>query len=409
MIGRSLDGRGAMAETAHPAPPDFATLKARALALVPVLSARAQQTEELRRLPDETVADLHASGLFRMLQPRRFGGSELPYRALVELGAIVAQGCGSTGWVLTNLASHHWMLGMWPVEAQKEVWGRSPDDLIGSAFVFPSGHARAVTGGYRLSGRWPFSSGIDASAWSMVGGIVRDERDRPREQRIFLVSAEDYAIIDTWYAAGLRGTGSKDIEMAEVFVPAHRTLPLTAIAGGPTPGSAANPAPLFKLPALGLFSFVVAGVSLGIARGVIAEFTETTRARVSRYAGKRLADLPTQQLRLAEAAALADMAEAAMLRGCEEATRLTEAGSVPTLEDKARWRRDGAYAAGMCTKAVDLIFTAVGGAGIYLHAPIQRAFRDIHAANAHYALSWDVNGTLWGRVALGLPPDAPAL
>src|SRR5580693_8669585 len=118
-------------------PPSFEMLRARARALVPTLRARAVETEALRRLPDETVADLHQSGLFRMLQPRRVGGSELPYRALVELGAILAEGCGSTAWVVANLASHHWMLAMWPEAAQDEVWGKSPDDLVGSALVFP--------------------------------------------------------------------------------------------------------------------------------------------------------------------------------------------------------------------------------------------------------------------------------
>jgi 3-hydroxy-9,10-secoandrosta-1,3,5(10)-triene-9,17-dione monooxygenase len=390
-------------------PPDFATLKARAESLVPVLRARGRQCEELRRIPDETIADLHASGLFRMLQPKRVGGSELPYRALVELGAIVARGCGSTGWVLTNLASHHWMLGMWPKEAQNEVWGRSPDDLIGSAFVFPCGRARRADGGFVLSGRWPFSSGIDPSRWNLVGGVVRDERDRPVEQRIFLVEASEYRVIDTWFVTGLRGTGSKDVEMTDVFVPEHRTLPLSALAGGTTPGSAVNPDPLYKLPALGLFSFVVAAVSLGIAQGAIADYRDGMKNRIGAYTGRRLAELAGVQLRLAEASALADIAEAMMLKGCDEATRITASGAAPSTADKARWRRDGAYAAGICTKAVELVFTAMGGAAIYLDRPIQRAFRDIAAANAHYALSWDVNGTQWGRVALGLPPDAPAL
>jgi 3-hydroxy-9,10-secoandrosta-1,3,5(10)-triene-9,17-dione monooxygenase len=390
-------------------PPDFATLAARARALVPVLRARGRACEELRRIPDETIADLQVSGLFRMLQPKRVGGSELPYRALVELGAIVAEGCGSTAWVLTNLASHHWMLGMWPKAAQDEVWGVSPDDLIGSAFVFPGGRARAVEGGYTLSGRWPFSSGIDPSRWNLVGAVVRDDRDRPTEQRIFLVEAKDYRIIDTWFVAGLRGTGSKDVEMDEHFVPAHRTVPLNAIAGGPTPGSEANPGALYKLPTLGLFSFVVAAVSLGLARGAVAEYRDGMTSRVGAYTGRRLADLAGVQLRLAEAAALTDIAEALILKDCDEATRLTESGKGTSLADKARWRRDGAYAAGMCTKAVELIFTSTGGAAVYLDRPLQRAFRDIAAANAHYALSWDVNGTLWGRVALGLPSDAPTL
>jgi 3-hydroxy-9,10-secoandrosta-1,3,5(10)-triene-9,17-dione monooxygenase len=391
------------------APPDFATLRRRAEDLVPALRQRAQKAEAIRRVPDATIADLHRTGLFRMLQPRRVGGSELPYRALIELGAIVARGCGSTAWVLNNLASHHWMLAMWPPAAQDEIWGESPDHLIGSAFVFPVGRAQKVDGGYRLSGRWPFSSGIDPSTWNMVGAIVYDERNKPVEHRMFLVPARDYRIIDTWHVTGLRGTGSKDVETTDAIVPEYRSLPLKAIAGGPTPGSEANPAPLYKLPALSLFAFVVAGVSLGIAQGALADVVAATRTRASTYAGKALADLATIQLRIAEAGALIDTAETLMLKDCDEAQRLTEAGETPSVEQKVRWRRDGAYAAGMCTQAVDTMFVAMGGGGIYLSHPIQRAFRDIHAANAHYALSWDVNGTLYGRVALGLPPDTATL
>ncbi len=139
---------------------------------------------------------------------------------------------------------------------------------------------------------------------------------------------------------------------------------MAAIAGGATPGSAVNPAPLYKLPALGLFSFVVAAVSLGIARGAIADLSRIAcAAAIGTYTGKRLADLGGVQLRLAEASALADIAEALMLKDCDEATRMTAKGAVPDTADKARWRRDGAYAAGICTKAVELIFTASGGAG----------------------------------------------
>ncbi|HEX3970239.1 MAG TPA: hypothetical protein VHX19_02890 [Stellaceae bacterium] len=390
-------------------PPSFEMLKARARALVPTLRARAVECEELRRIPDTSIGDLHKSGLFRMLQPKRVGGSELPYRALVELGAILAEGCGSTSWVVANLASHHWMLAMWPEQAQNEVWGESPDHLIGSALVFPGGKATAVTDGYVLNGRWPFSSGVDPSQWNFVGGIVHDAKDKPIEQRCFLVGANEYRVIDTWYAAGLRGTGSKDIEMKDVFVPAHRTLPLAALVGGTAPGCAINPAPLYKLPVLGLFAFVVSGVSLGLARGAIGDFTQQMHARIATYSGRRLADLANLQLKIGEASALADTAEALMLKDCDEAMAITEAGVPTTIEQKARWRRNGAYAASLCTEAVNLLFAATGGGGVYLNQPIQRAFRDAHAANAHYALSWDVNGTQWGRIALGLPAEAVVL
>jgi 3-hydroxy-9,10-secoandrosta-1,3,5(10)-triene-9,17-dione monooxygenase len=388
-------------------PPRFEELLARAEALVPTLRERAPRAEQLRRLPDETIADLHSSGLFRMLQPARVGGSELPYRALFELTAVIGRGCGSTAWVLGNLAAHHWLLGMWHPEAQEEIWGESPDALISSALAFARGRARRVEGGYRLSGRWSFSSGIDPSAWNIFGAIVSDEETGQSEPRMFLVPASNYKIIDTWQVIGLIGTGSKDVEVSDVFVPAYRTLSGERIRGGPNRGSELNPGTLYKLPAVSLFAFAIAGVSLGIARGAIEHFADTTRTRLSAYTGRNLADFTNMQVHLAEAAALADAAEAMVLRDCDEATRITEAGVVPNIEQRARYRRDGAFAATLCTKAVDLLFAATGGGAIYERNPIQRAFRDVHSANAHYVLNWDVNGAVYGRVALGLPPDAP--
>src|SRR5713101_965128 len=211
------------AKTQNPASaarsPDFTELLARAEALVPVLRERAGRTEELRRLPDETLDELHRTGLFRILQPKRVGGSELPFRSIVELVAVIGRGCGSTAWVLANLAAHHWLLGMWSPEAQDEIWGQSPDNLIGSALIFPRGRARPVDGGYRLTGRWPFSSGVDPAAWNLIGAITSDEESGLSEPRIFLLPSSDYTIIDTWHVIGLGGTGSKDVAAEDVFVP----------------------------------------------------------------------------------------------------------------------------------------------------------------------------------------------
>jgi len=388
------------------AAPHYAELLASAETLMPVLRERAARAEELRRLPDETIADLHRTGLFRVLQPKRVGGSELPFRALVELVAVIARGCGSTAWVLANLAAHHWLVGMWPRQAQDEVWGPAPDSLIGSALIFPRGRARPVEGGYRLTGRWGFSSGVDPASWNLVGGIVQDEESGSALPRIFLLPASDYTIIDTWHVIGLAGTGSKDVTVEDVFVPEHRTLAVDQIAGGPNPGSAVNPSLLYQLPAISLFAFCIAGVSLGIAQGAIEHFVQTTRTRQSSYSGRSVADFNTVQVHVAEAAALADAARAIMLGDCDEATRSVAEGRIPKLEQRARYRRDGAFAAMLCTKAVDLLFTATGGGAIYARNPLQRAFRDVHAANAHYVLNWDINGAMYGRVALGLPPDA---
>ncbi len=388
------------------AAPDFDELRAAAEALVPALRERAPRAEELRRLPDETIADLHRTGLFRILQPGRVGGSELPFRSIVELVAVIGRGCGSTAWVLANLAAHHWLLGMWAPEAQDEIWGQSADNLIGSALIFPRGRAKRVDGGYRLTGRWPFSSGIDFAAWNLFGAIVNDEEAGVSEPRIFLVPASDYTIIDTWHVIGLAGTGSKDVAAEDVFVPDYRSLAVTQITGGPNPGSGVNQSILYQLPAISLFAFCIAGVSLGIALGAIEYFTETTRTRTSYYTGRSLADFVTLQVHLAEAGAITHAAQAVMLSDCDEAERIVADGGVPSLEHRASYRRDGAYAATLCTRAVDVLFQATGGGAIYARNPLQRAFRDVHAANAHYVLNWDINGAMYGRVTLGLSPDA---
>src|SRR5881227_346544 len=387
-------------------PPELQELLARAEALVPVLRERANHTEELRRLPDETIEDLHRTGLFRILQPKRVGGSELPFRAIVELVATISRGDGSTGWVLANLAAHHWLLGMWPKQAQDEIWGESPDNLIGSALIFPRGRATPAPGGYRLTGRWPFSSGVDAASWSLIGAIVHDQEAGTNEPRIFVLPASDFTIIDTWHVIGLAGTGSKDVAVDDVFVPEYRSVAVREITGGPNPGSGVNSSVLYQLPAISLFAFCIAGVSLGIAEGAIEYFVETMRTRTSYYTGRSLADFVTVQVHLAEAAAIAHSARAVLLNDCDEATRVVGEGEVPSLDQRARYRRDGAYAATLCTKAVDVLFQATGGGAIYARNPLQRAFRDVHAANAHYVLNWDINGALFGRVLLGLSPDA---
>lgn len=390
--------------------PDYAELVRRARELVPMLRARAQATETLRRLPDETIADLHAAGLFRLFQPARYGGCEAPLSAYVEIGAPLGQGCGSTSWVVNNLVAHNWMLGYWPEEAQDEVWAKTPQALIGSGFIFPAGHAQREGSGYRLTGRWAFSSGIDPSDWVMLAArVAAGAPDEAEEPRFFLLPKADCTIIDTWQVMGLAGTGSKDVEVKDAFVPAHRTLQAEFGKGGPHPGSTVNPAPLYRLPWYSLFSFVNAATALGIAQGAVADFIAATRTKLATYSGRHLADLATQQMRVAEAATLTDAAETLMLKDCAEAMAIAAGNNLPATEDKARWRRDGAFAAQMSGRAVDIIFAGAGGGAIAESHPLQRALRDVHAAQGHIGVNWDLNATMYGRVAFGLDPDFPLL
>ena len=381
----------------------------RARALVPRLKERAALADELRRCPDESIRELNESGLMRVLQPRRVGGSEIPWVALIDVGSELARGCGSTAWNWANYAVHHWMLAFWPVQCQDEIWDADPAVLIASSMVFPAGKAQRVSGGYRLSGRWPFSSGVDPATWNMLGGIVQGD-EGAGAYRMFLLPRADYTIIDNWHVMGLRGTGSKDVEAKDVFVPEHRTLGVDATRGGGNhPGAAANPAPLFRIPIFATFPYMLTGIALGIAQGAYESVIEGLRGRVARYSGKSLADMTAVQIKIAEAAACIDAARRVMREHCRTAQTLAERGEVPDLLIKATWRRDGAFSAELCERAVDVLFKTGGGSALFDDHPLQRAFRDVHAATAHISMIWEPQATTFGRVALGLPCDNPTL
>jgi 3-hydroxy-9,10-secoandrosta-1,3,5(10)-triene-9,17-dione monooxygenase len=275
--------------------------------------------------------------------------------------------------------------------------------------VFPAGKATRVPGGFRLSGRWPFSSGVDPATWNMLGGIVPGEGEAG-EYRMFVLPRADYRIIDNWHVMGLRGTGSKDVEAKDVFVPEHRTLGVDATrGGGDHPGAAANPAALFRIPVFATFPYMLIGVALGVAQGAYDSVVEGLRGRVARYTGKSLADMTAVQIRIAEAGACIDTARRVMRDHCQTAHALAERGEVPDLLTKVTWRRDGAFAAELCERAVDVLFKLGGGGALFDDHPLQRAFRDVHATNAHISMIWEPQATTFGRVALGLPCDNPML
>ena len=384
----------------------YAAMMARARALVPQLRERASKTEELRRLPPETERDLHDAGLFRIVQPKRIGGSEFDYVALVDFAEAIGLADASVAWNLANLSSHHWMLAMFDPRAQDAVWKEDADALIASSFVFPAGRAHKVDGGYVLRGRWPFSSGVDSSGWNMLAGIVSsDDEADGIEYRIFLLPKRDYKIIDTWNASGLRGTGSNDVEAADVFVAEPMTLEVADVAGGPTPGSAVNPNALYALPVFSLFPYVLSGVALGNAQACLDDYIEIARHRASTYNRARLADLQSTKIKIAEASAKIDAARLIMRSTCIQAMSDARAGHIPDMAAKTKARRDGAFSVNLCTEAVSLLFSASGARGLFTSAALQRQFRDAHAINSHIAFNFDAAGTNYGRVALGLPSE----
>ncbi len=380
-------------------------LRDRAAALIPVLRERAPAAETLRRLPDETVRDLVEMGLIRATLPSRLGGAEIDYRTMMELVATLAHGCGSTAWVACNFMSCTFLLALWPREAQDEVWNESLDAILTGTLIFPAGRAKRVDGGYRLSGRWPFGSGIDHADWNIFAATEEDGGTL----RMLVLPKSDFTIIDTWRAAGLRGTGSQDVTVDDVFVPDHRTIRAEDTRDGSSPGCAVNPAAVYRVPLFALFYSWVGAALLGLAEAAVDDYVAATRSRIARYSGQRIADYGTIQVNLAEALTSVDIARRLYLQNCDEAMAIVEAGGLPTLMQRARYRAEGAFAATLCCRAVDLVFTASGGGGVYDENSLSRAFRDVHTGRAHITQNWEVNATTFGRVVLGLESDNPLL
>jgi 3-hydroxy-9,10-secoandrosta-1,3,5(10)-triene-9,17-dione monooxygenase len=388
---------------------DYDAAIARAEAMVPILRQRAEETEALRNLPETTERELHESGLLRIMQPRRVGGTELDFVALLDVTEILARGDASVAWNYANLACHHWLLAMFEPEVQDEIWGENPDALIASGFAFPGGRARKVDGGYMLKGRWPFSSAVGPSAWNLLCGMVANEAGGPPEHRMFMVPATDYRVIDTWDALGLRGTGSHDVEMDEAFVPEYRSISAYSVAGGPSPGSAVNPGPLFRIPVFATLPYLLSGIGLGNAQACVDDYIGATRSRTGTFTNAALAGLQSIQIKIAQASAKVDTARLIMRNVCIKAQSDAAAGRVPDILEKNRYRRDGAFAVNLCTEAVTLLFGISGARGLYMNGVAQRQLRDAHAVAAHISFSFDAAGSNYGRVALNLPNENPLL
>jgi 3-hydroxy-9,10-secoandrosta-1,3,5(10)-triene-9,17-dione monooxygenase len=397
-----------MEATTRPAPPTEREIAARARAMVPSLRARAAETEALRRLPLDTHRAFAEAGFYKIMQPRHYGGYELEFGTQTELGVELGRGCGSSAWVATVICCHAWLAGMFPEAAQDEIWGGNPDAVLSSSFLPVGPRVERVAGGYRVSGRWKFSSGVELCDWAIVLlPIAAAEGDAARSC-FALLKLSQCRIDDVWHAVGLAGSGSNDVIAESVLVPEHRLLDIAQTQGGPTPGSAVNDHYLYRLPLLSPFTFNLVGNALGVARGIAETIVESLQQQRTRF-GAPLGAIQSVQLRIAEAEAEIEAASALVFADRDEIVRRAKAGESFALKDRARYRRDVSFATQMCTRAVERLFPIVGAHGLMSDHPVQRGWRDLRAISHHFALTWDVQGTAYGAVALGLPCPDPRL
>ena len=383
-------------------------LVARAQAMIPKLRELQERTEADRRVSDNIFQEMLDADLFRVLLPRRFGGLEYGLDTYVDVVFEIARGCGSTGWVYSITSKYHIFLGMFPGEAQDDVWGEDPRAVTAASFT-PTGTVTPVDGGWHLSGKWMFSSGIDNCSWNIVGvNIATDDGSEPTKKGYALARTSEFGIEDNWHVIGLSGTGSKNAYCEDLFIPAHRFLPLEDTMSGRPPGIKVNDGDIFKLPLFAAISISLCAPIMGMAQGAYDEFMEATRGRITRGAALSkpapMAQIPTIQLRVGEAAASIDAARLLVDRDCKEIMATLAAGNELTEFQRARNKGNLGFAAQLSLRAVDRLFEASGGGGLFRHARVQRFWRDAHAGAMHISMNWDAVGALYGRISLGLPP-----
>lgn len=372
-----------------------------ARSLVPLLRERAERAEEARILLPETLEDLHRTGVMRVMQPKRWGGMEFDFVAYVDFSAELARGCASTGWTVGNLLIHHWMLALYDERAQQEVWGSNPEALIASGIAYPQGSGRAAPGGFTVSGRWNFSSGVNVADWNMLAATVRDG-DKVVDHRMCLLHKSEYQVVDDWHVLGMRSTGSMTVVAKDVFVPEHRALCMYDARGGDGfPGAKGNPNPVYRVPLSALAAHGIGGTALGNAQAALELTIEAVKKRSTSYTGLKMRDIQAVQLRVGAAGARIDAARQLLRADCIEAQEIANRNVIADAERKLRFKRNLAYAASLCTEAVDILHAMAGANGVYDSYPIQRIFRDAHTLGGHISFSTDAQFSTWGLAALG--------
>jgi resorcinol 4-hydroxylase (FADH2) len=387
--------------------PTIGDLVSRATAIGAFVREQAEQTEANRKVPAETIARMREAGLFRVMQPAVYGGYEYGFDALAQIVAPIGAGCGSTGWIFSLYITHQWLTATFSKQAQDEYF--ATPDVIAAGSYAPVGRAIAVDGGYRLSGTWGFTSGCDYAHWLFLGGMIPPASEGlPPKPAFFLVPRADVSIDDNWFTMGLAGTGSKNTVASDIFVPSHRVVPVADLFAGTTPGAKVHSNPVYRQSMMSALPFALVAPIFGMAQGALADFLDMAKVRTTRGAvaggNNRMAEFATIQSRVAEATGSIEAARLMMFDRLAKAMAAATADEQGSLDMRLMNRLSQAFSVRLLVQAIDALFLAAGGQGIFTGKPLQRAWRDAHAGAVHVSMNWDAVSTMYGQYALGLEP-----
>jgi indole-3-acetate monooxygenase len=370
--------------------------------LAPAIIGMRDDIERERRLPSSLVDAMRNAQLFELWLPKTLGGPELHPVDFLRIIEELSSADASAGWCATVHGVYSRLLGSLSDTTAREIVASR---AVIAGTLNPTGRARVIDGGYRVSGRWGYGSGIDHSAWTIGNCVVEDESGPRRspsgapELRFMLVPTSDVEIMDTWRVGGMRGTGSHDFRIENLFVPERYSIPAFVT-------QATQPGALYRMPMMSLFAFALASVTLGVARAALDAFIELAGAKTPMGSTVMLRDKTSVQADFARAETMVRAARAFIVEAVEQQWAEITAGQAPSLAKRAAMRQASTFAGEASVRAVDLVYAAAGGSAIYESGRLDRCFRDVHVAVQHIGLATN-NYEPAGRVLLGLDPGTP--
>ncbi|AHH18566.1 putative acyl-CoA dehydrogenase [Nocardia nova SH22a] len=386
----------------HAAPvPGTAELVARARELRPLLARNAAEGEQNRRVSEESIQALTEAGLFKLAIPKRYGGYETSMRTMLEVSAAVAEADGGTAWVLTLTNVCNWMAGLFPQQAQDDIFGADPDAKV-SGVLAPTAETRKVPGGWRVTGKWFYNSGSWHATWAGLGIPLTDESGAVVDQGTALIPRGDLDLQDTWFVAGMRSSGSNCLIAEDVFVPEHRVLRVPPAITG-TYGTEHTDEALYRSALVPILALVLVGPQLGMGQAALDYVIgKAANKPISYTFFTSQQESVGFQLQIAEAARLIDTARLVAYRAADEIDAAAARGEYPDFLTRARMRSDTGYVAECVTRAIEILLSAHGAGSFAEVNPLQRIWRDSATAARHAIVSPQVNYEIYGKALLGV-------
>ncbi|MDH3640719.1 MAG: hypothetical protein OES38_01400 [Gammaproteobacteria bacterium] len=374
--------------------------------LVPMLEAHAAQAEQERKPVDSVMKAIEDTGAYKFFVPKRYGGYEFGLDTFMEIGMLLGEGCISTGWVTTFCMEHNWLLGLYNQEAQDDIFGKQPY-IIAPGALAPKGTATPVDGGYRVSGRWEWGTGVMHADWVMVGAFTPTDDPEKPDLCMYVIPRDEANVIDTWQIAGMVGTGSNDIEVNDVFVPGHRKQSIADMRDGTSPGAIFHDSPTYKMPMMPVLGLTAAAPAVGGARKAVALFRERLAERTVYGTTEKQSQRALAQARLGHAQVAVENAQILLRSTARQVMGWGESGEKCPDNERAHLRLQIAHIVRQARDVVREVVEASGAHAHFLDSPLQRILRDLHTLSCHTVFDLDVGGELYGRMLLGLPPNAP--